>query len=50
MCCSESYQIVIIFWLHCIMQAPFEVPNTSRATLVVPMKSFLVDMVLQIKS
>jgi len=48
MCCSESYQIVIIFLLYCIMQAPFEVPNTSRATLVVPMKSFLV--VLQIKS
>jgi hypothetical protein len=33
MCCSESYQMVTIFWLHCIVQA----------TLVVPTKKNLVE-------
>jgi len=43
MCCNESYQIITIFWSHCTIKAPFEIPNTSTATLIVPTKFFLIE-------
>jgi hypothetical protein len=43
MCCNERYQIITIFLLHCTTQTPFEILNTSRKTLIVPMKFFLIE-------